>query len=366
MRDIKLLHAADIHLDSPFESLTAEEAKDRRAQQRTIMKKLAELAEENACEAMVLPGDIFDNINPEKETKEEFCKALAALRIPVLISPGNHDYYVPGGLWDSMPLPGNVFVFKNNEIKAVELKDGGLRFWGAAFVSDESQGLLENFEAPIKTDNVYDIMVIHGEVCSGNSKYNPITVKQLEKSCMDYVALGHIHKRAEPEYAGMTPYAWPGCTEGRGFDETGEKGAYIVTLSEKGVSTEFKPLDGVRYEILELGPQEGNLKERVILETAALSEKDYLRLILKGEWDELPDTEALRKSLEGYFALLQIRDETTKKENLWQHAGEDTLLGVFLAKLKRQYDETDLDEMKNIIELAARCGIAAIENGGRA
>ena len=57
-----------------------------------------------------------------------------------------------------------------------------------------------------------------------------MTLEDFRKSGMDYVALGHIHKREDIGRAGDTFYAYPGCPEGRGFDELGSKGVYVGEL----------------------------------------------------------------------------------------------------------------------------------------
>ena len=73
------------------------------------------------------------------------------------------------------------------------------------------------------------------------SDYNSVTPGFIESSGMDYIALGHIHKHTEIRRLGKTFYAYPGCPEGMGFDELGEKGVYIGEISKGGNSLEFLP-----------------------------------------------------------------------------------------------------------------------------
>ena len=47
MKNIKILHTADLHLDSAFEALPAGKAAIRRAEQRELLGRLAELAREH-------------------------------------------------------------------------------------------------------------------------------------------------------------------------------------------------------------------------------------------------------------------------------------------------------------------------------
>lgn len=364
MKEIKLLHAADLHLDSAFEALSSEAAAERRKEQREVLIKLAEVAENRGAEAVLLSGDIFNGIDADRETERDFCRTMGSLRCPVLISPGNHDPYTAYSIWETVHLPENVYVFKNSNIECVVLPGVKVRFWGAGFQNTFCRPLLKDFITPEKRADMPDIMVIHGDVCEGESAYNSISREDLLKCGMDYVALGHIHTRSPLKKVGETSYAYPGCTEGRGYDETGEKGALFVTITDDGVTAEFIPLGGIRYEIVEVDIGGKNIIKAVMNAVAGMSTNDCCRLILKGECEELPDVNLLRGKLEGLFRDLQIRDETTQKVDVWAQEGQDTLSGVFVSKLHRMYKSAKSIEEREKIEQAARYGLAAIENGG--
>ena len=57
---IKLLHAADLHLGSPFRGLPPEKAASRRSEQRRLPELLADLYHDQGCDGMLLSGDLFD------------------------------------------------------------------------------------------------------------------------------------------------------------------------------------------------------------------------------------------------------------------------------------------------------------------
>ena len=52
---------------------------------------------------------------------------------------------------------------------------------------------------------------------------NKITINDIANINCDYVALGHVHKGSKVDYVNGTAYAYPGCIEGRSFDECGKK-----------------------------------------------------------------------------------------------------------------------------------------------
>ena len=61
MSALKILHAADLHLDSPFEALSANKAALRRAEQRELLSRLAELAVKEKVQLVLLAGDLMDS-----------------------------------------------------------------------------------------------------------------------------------------------------------------------------------------------------------------------------------------------------------------------------------------------------------------
>lgn len=65
---VKLLHAADLHLDSAFSALPPEKAAQRRAEQRLVLERLTALSE--GCAAVLLAGDLFDSARVYRDTLE--------------------------------------------------------------------------------------------------------------------------------------------------------------------------------------------------------------------------------------------------------------------------------------------------------
>ena len=108
---IKLFHGADLHLDSPFSSLSPEQAQERRGLQRKLPEKMVALANERGCRLMLLSGDIFDGAEPYPETVQALKQALSCFDGWVFIAPGNHDPYTPQSVWAQQTWPENVHVF---------------------------------------------------------------------------------------------------------------------------------------------------------------------------------------------------------------------------------------------------------------
>lgn len=353
---IKFLHAADLHLDSPFSALSPEKAAARRQEQRDVIARLIEAANAYGCDAVLLAGDAFDADNAYPDTIEALRRAFAACQAQIFIAPGNHDCCRPGSAYLTEAWPENVHIFKTNRIEAVELPALGLRVYGAGFLRPYENSLLEGFTA--KQDGMTNLMVLHGDALSVGSPYNAVNREQIAASGLHYLALGHIHQQSGLQKAGGTYYAWPGCAMGRGFDELGEKGVYLGTLDGGECTLEFLSLGARKYEILTVQPGDD---PAAAIEAAlpAGTENDIYRIVLTGESEPLP-MQALYAAFAPRFFSLSLRDETVPLRDLWEGMEEDTLRGLYLRQLKEQYDRAD-ETQRRTVALAVRLGVAAME-----
>lgn len=361
MAKIKILHAADLHLDSPFQALSAAKASIRRGEQRELLARLAELAALERVDVVLLSGDLLDSATPYTETAQELVRHLGSISAPVFIAPGNHDFYSVHSPYARVKFPGNVHIFTKNQLEAVSVPSLGINVYGAAFTDSESIGLLCGFHAE-RDEGYLNLLCMHAELCMGESRYNPITEKEIADSGMDYVALGHVHKASGLKKAGNTYYSWPGCPEGRGFDECGQKYVNIVELGDGQCSLRQVSIAGRKYEILRLDVSSNDPVTALHDALPDDSVRDIYRVIFYGETECAPDLRRIQANFSELFFQLQLRDETRIRRSLWENAGEDTLKGLFLSKLKERYDRSCDEDERLKIEQAARWGLAAIDN----
>ena len=351
---MKILHASDFHLDSPFQRLSAEQAMTRRRELRELPGKLAELARAEQADLVLLPGDLFDGQRVFPETVDALTAALGALEIPVVIAPGNHDPADGRSPYLTADWPENVHIFTRPEMGVFEFPALNCAVHGCAFVSPHrTDEPLRGFSAP--EDGRLHLLCVHGEVGVGGD-YGPIPPAALSRSGAVYAALGHIHTGSGLCREGDTFWAYCGCPEGRGFDECGAKGALVVTVDDRGVSAEFKPLCHRQYRV-----------ERVEMERfretlEELPAEDLVRMILTGESGRAPDLAHLTRLAGERFFYAEVRDETTLPQDLWARAEEDSLTGLFLREMRSRLDAAPEEERANIL-LAARFGLAALEGG---
>ena len=353
---LTFIHAADLHLDSPFRELNGEQAAMRRKEQRQLLHRLADLARERKVDFVLLAGDLFDGANLYRETGEALVSALGQMDCPVFIAPGNHDPLTGSSPYHTLPWPENVHIFTEETVRSVEMGDYVIH--GTAFTAmDREDDPLAEFCVP--EDGRIHIMVTHGDV--GGRRYGPIDPDSIARSGLHYLALGHIHAASGLQKVGKTYWAYPGCPEGRGFDECGKKGVLVCSVGQNIVETEFVPLCARRYERLEV--EVGSDAAQAARTALADHGQDICRLTFVGETDTPPDLPALERALGGCCFALSLRDRTTVARDLWARAGEDNLTGLFLQELRARLDEAENEEDKALLELAVRFGLAALERG---
>lgn len=359
---VTLLHAADLHLDSPFEGLDEELAAQRRQEQRRLLTRIADTANRLRADLVLLAGDLFDSPLPYHETGRLLPELLASIRAKVFIAPGNHDYASLGGYWRTASLPNNVFVFTSPEIRSVTLPNLDCRVWGAGFTSASAAPILPGFRVP--KAGLTELMVLHGDVNAPQSRYDPIAPADVAASGLDYLALGHRHGFSGLRREGDCFWAYPGCPMGRGFDETGSKGILRVEVSPGACEAEFLPMGGTEYRTLETdltGERDPETRLRELC--ATVPAQTILRLTVTGETDLALGHSPAIAELRERLVSLTLRDGTRPARPLYAGAGENTLRGIVLELLQNQRNDAQSEAEQQTADLAARYVLAALEHG---
>ena len=358
---VKILHAADFHLDSPFAGLTPEQARARRREGRDNITRLANYANAGHVDLVLLAGDLFDSGEIYRQTAETLAKALGTVEGRVFIAPGNHDYWDEKGPYVQVDWPENVHIFKSGAMEAVELPELNCVVHGAAFTAPEcTDNLFGGFRA--EEDGRIHIMVLHGDLDGGAHRYNSFSKAEVAESGLDYLALGHVHTFSGVNRLWRTTWAYPGCPEGRGFDECGCRGVLLGTVDKGEADVHFVSFARRKYEIRTVDvtgrePLEALEAELPPGGTAA----DLYRVVFTGETTAGVDLEAVHAAAVERVYHLELRDEPRLTQGLWQRAGEDSLTGLFLRGLLRRR-EAAADEAERLrIDRAARFGLAALD-----
>ena len=272
MTRLRFIHAADLHLDSPFRGIRSEApdyvADTLRRATFDAYENIVALCLRERVDALLVAGDIYDGADRSLRAQLKFVDGLARLDaagIRSFICHGNHD---PLDGWEarlSLPPgcvrfgpevtcepvfadePGRVVVY-GVSYPTREVRENLTPLFHASLSDPASPELVEGRTAD------FSIGLLHANV-GGNSNhdsYAPCSVTDLAETAIDYWALGHVHTRQVLRQERPT-VVYPGNPQGRHPLETGERGVYLVEVDDYGaVSLDFRPVDVVRWETLEV------------------------------------------------------------------------------------------------------------------
>jgi DNA repair protein SbcD/Mre11 len=259
MESLRFIHAADLHLDSPFRGIgKASVALKDRLQSTTLgaLRRVVDHTIESKADFLVVAGDIYDSKDRNLRALVSFrheMERLAERNVPVFLVHGNHD---PLNGWGSgFQLPPNVITFGGQADTEPFIRRGRVvaQITGVSYLRER---VTDNLASSLKPadDAPYSIAVLHANVGhqSGHADYAPAAVSELAAAGFEYWALGHVHTRSvlasEPAMI-----VYPGNTQGRNPRETGPRGCYQVDVDTYGrAHLEFVDTSTARWAHLEL------------------------------------------------------------------------------------------------------------------
>ncbi len=323
MKELKIIHTADIHFDTAFSGLAeTEKAAVRRQDLKTTFSRMIDCAKD--CDMLFISGDLFDGKMVSRSTLEFLKASFATIsHIPVFICAGNHDCYDEQSVYNTFDFGENVHIFKTTP-ERIETEHADV--YGVSFQkANDERVLLPEFTV-VNPDKI-NLLVLHGNLAGEG--YNPIKLSDLENCGMDYVALGHIHATSGIERRGTCFFAYPGCPEGRGFDETGEKGVLSLRVTKGSVKAEFVPICQRMYVREKIDVTEAASFEDVValLQKAHQGDDHMYRFYLVGKRAFPIDVEVLKKSVCGFD--VSVIDETTPAVDFEKISQEFSLKGLF-------------------------------------
>jgi len=353
MSKIKIIHTADLHLDSPMKSLALKNPNLREKIQiasRTAFRKITQTCIDKSVSALLISGDLFDGIERSAKTAafllSEFDK-LSQTNIQVFYIKGNHDAENPNSA--SIKFPNNVHVFDGRGGNK-QLLDYNIFIHGVSFLDKKApKSLLSKFGAPIP--NAINIAMLHTSLAGteGHDVYAPCSLAELCGMGFDYWALGHIHKRAIHSKSPLI--VMPGIPQGRDIGELGSKSATMLEINDGDISISEIDTSTIEFKKIQINIEgiddEENLRSEIHVQLNEVSKSIY------------SEAGILRVELIGttnlYWAILRNKE-------IWQEIIEKSaeMLGnIWIEKVKYEIkssfsnlenSNSALDEIENIIE----------------
>ena len=329
---MKFIHTADLHLDSVIEGLPSEKSKIRRDEILHTFERIADYASENGVAAVIIAGDAFDKPRVSKKAAGRFIEAVrSAKAVDFLYLSGNHDSEFLNEWGDVMPENFKVFGKEWTTFRYGNVAISGITFdkYNAPFVYDN-----------LKLDeNDINVVCMHGQVLGYKSEEaaETVSIPMLKNKHIDYLALGHIHSYSEGVIDERGTYAYCGCPDGRGFDETGVKGFVLIDADGKKLSKKFEPFCSRVFAEREYGVEnETNFyafRNSVIQSLRSEYSADSLiKVVLKGAHgaDFLIDKEDFAARLNEYFFFAKVYDKSTVQISAEDYALDKSVRGEFV------------------------------------
>lgn len=348
---MKIIHCADIHLGSKMETnLSKEKAKIRKEEIFDAFNKMIEYASSNNIKHIIISGDLIDSKNVSSTVKNKVLKIFNKHSdINFYYLEGNHDAHV----LDLTDIPSNLFVF-NSEFKKYVIDDiciGGI-------CSNNTQDI--NFD-----NDKYNILLLHGNVVKYNSnEKDDIYLPNYNGLNINYFALGHIHKNEVINIIKESMAVYSGCLEGRGFDEAGSKGFYVLDINDKKlVSLEFvnSPIRSINIVNVDISSavDSDDILKNIKNKLNSYSKNDLFKVILTGEYEleVQKNIQRVTEKLNEEYYFVKIEDQSKLKINYKDYENDISLLGEFVRTVLDKQDLSE-DERNKILEY----GIKALKN----
>ena len=396
---MKLIHCADLHLDSRLlTNLDRDRAKKRRDELLRNFARLAAYAAENEVEAILISGDLFDRDTVSALARNTVLSVISAYPdIRFYYLRGNHDTGdCLRGPEDPDAMPENLFLFGSRWKTWHEGAGGRIAITGLEQTGDASG---RGFTGLRLDPDCFNILMLHGQVSGdpgsrgvfcGNSmeigtdeiasgsrrgtmyrEARPAEADRIDLGILrgrgiDYLALGHIHSFRCAPLDGRGIWCYPGCLEGRGFDESGRHGFVLLEIDEDRLTMRQQFIPFAQRTMYRLPvdvtgclttAQMADLVENAVRE-AGCTGRDMADVILEGELDVNveKDTGFLRAGLEARFFFARLTDATTLRIEAGDYLYDESLRGEFVRLVME--DPSIPEEEKTAV---IRCGFRALD-----
>ncbi len=255
---LRFIHAADLHLDSPFKGLktVAPHNVANALYNATFdaFDNIIDLCISERVDALLIAGDVYDGADRSLRAQQKFIAGLERLDkagIRSFVCHGNHD---PLDGWEArLEYPPGCRRFgKDFEAEPVFEEDPARAVVHG--ISYQQREVTDNLVLKLgKVDHTpFSIGLLHANVGGdpNHPQYSPCTLDDLRYAGnrgIDYWALGHVHTRRVLNQHEPT-VAYPGNPQGRHANEPGERGVYLVTVDHsRRVELDFRAVDTVRW-----------------------------------------------------------------------------------------------------------------------
>lgn len=257
----RFIHAADIHLDSPLQSLALRNpalADLISTATRQAFVRIIDICLDEQADALVLAGDLYDGSQTSIKTARFLADQINRLHgagIRTFVIRGNHD--AMSKITPELVFPDSVKLYRGHaEAVLVQrsVTDVPVYVHGVSFAQPQApESLLGKYKPAVA--GAINIGILHTSLggAPGHDRYSPCSLAELRTTGFDYWALGHIHIRSVDARAGESTIVMPGMPQGRDIGEAGPKSVTLVTIhDDRSVTTEERFTSIAQFERLNI------------------------------------------------------------------------------------------------------------------
>jgi exonuclease SbcD len=385
----RFLQISDVHIDSALThsrlAWPPEKRRERIREINALVEHAMSLALERSVEAVLVPGDLWDDEAVSQESVHRLVEAFASVGpIPVFIAPGNHDFCSPLSMYSRStqrargmrPWPDNVIIFDKSDFSAVRhpTRDDVVVV-GRAFLQNvmTTERLLgQRIE---RSDAEISLLLFHGSL-DGYTREDagkitaPFSREELLAQEFSYTALGHYHHFDQiVDQQERIRAAYAGSTAGRTLSEEGPRFVLIGSVDRDGLVGEFDKveLDPRRVCVLDVNVTGGDSLEIVSrIETAAAErgcrETDILAVTARGRVHKGTNTEPVQLHFESRYFHFKLFNRTLPSYEV-ENYDPRTVEGRFIEQMKSEMESAPNEEGRRLWERALYYGLDALIQG---
>lgn len=246
----RFLHTADWQIGRTYRFFDPDDAAALAEARIDSVKRLASLANEHKCDAVLVAGDVFDMQSVSERLIRQTFNAMAAFTGPWVLLPGNHDAALAESVWTRIErlsiLPANVHLALTPE--PLLLTEQGLAILPAPLTQrhafDDLTAWFDKAETPA---GLLRIGLAHGAVqgvlAESIDSANPISPDRPERAQLDYLALGDWHGTKQ-----ISPRIWySGTSEPERFVNNNPGNALLVDIPAPAAAPQVTILETAQH-----------------------------------------------------------------------------------------------------------------------
>lgn len=337
---MKIIHTADIHLDSPLSGIA--DGKTRRAELLRAFSQLAAYADNNAVEAVIVAGDLFDERFVSESTVNSVAEIINTSSAEWFVLRGNHG---DGKPYEQLSRSCKKLHTFGNEWQTYTL--GNVAITGRELGKDDA-AQWSNLKL---SDNYFNILTLHGDI--DDDSYGLIDKKVIAEQPISFVALGHRHSFQKVRF-GRVSGCYSGVLETRGFDEAAPTGFVLLDTSQGKVTFVQQHIRAVESVRVDVSSAKTDLALEKLTEAAIadVSLRNYLNVEFVGKLNDGVNLDnVINLVLKGKYYSLRTENKTVALYDYEKLMSEVSLSGEFV-KLAMQI--TNPVEREAVLELGMK------------